>query len=286
MRAKKRILAGLLLLNALPLAGCTGFGFHVGDGEKTASEDEAQMAFQLVTAASMVPGLADVQRAIDPEHQAIIDRVEEIEIFFLNSVDSIQISTETSDKSKYQVKEVVTYQVTADTTETLTFYYNTTVWTEVDSRSETETTTYLTGVVVIDSSELPFLAKREDEKDREEVENSTEVTVFTGEDRRSYIRSSVEMEEERDEYEESYEYTYVSMGKVVSSFELEMESERNSTEKEVEIREGDATYQVKIESTRGRTFIRIETGGSLGRTKARYERFTQQDGNYTYERIW
>lgn len=288
MRLKRILTAGLVAL-ALPLAGCgelsIGGGAGGAGGTIAGESAETRMAFQLATSTSMLSSVAGVKRAIDPEHERILDTIEQAEVFFLNTVDSIQVVSGVSDRAEYEHMETVTYAVSAEESETLTFYYNSFERTESEGFWETETEIYMRGVLATASGDLPFYAEEESETDRGEEETSFEVTVYTGEDRRSYVRSLMETEYEDGEYEETYEYTAVSMGQVVNSFVLDLEDEHGTEEKEVEIREGNSTYRVKMETRDGRTILKISAITSEGRVTAVYLRTTEADGSYTYERL-
>ena len=287
---RNKIIAAIALLGTtLSLASCKGTGSNPNssgtNGDLTA-QAESQVAFQMVTASSLLPSLGTVNRAIDPAHQNILDRAQQIELFFLNTADSIKVTAQASDRPEYEHMEVVTYLDDVDETSRMTFYYNSFNHTEHDDWDEMESEAFMNGIVLVGDQELPFIAESEFESEGwDEEESSLEVKIFTGETRRSFVSAKREIEMEDFEREESYVYTAVENGRVVESYELDRENDDGADETEINIVENGQIYAVKFLTRRGVTYIQIASRGPQGRDWATYERVENADGTYTYNQV-
>lgn len=284
MRTK---LFGLIVaIGAFALAGChtpSPDGGNAGVSNKPQSSGEdAQVAFSLVTGAQMLP-VSGMKRAIDPEHQAILDEVNQLEVFFLNSEDSLQIVSEPSDRPEYESKEVITYADSLDTTATMTLYYNSFDTSDWDDVNETEIN--MRGVALIGQNEYPFTAESESETEIGESEFSLETRIYTSADRRSYIATERESESEGRESEESYTYVKVENMKTVETYSMSLENEHNAEEKEILLSQGGKSWYVKTFSRNGKTYISIATREQGQKTYVTYEQTVDAQGNIDYIKV-
>lgn len=288
MRKFKMLTAMGILATTMALTGCKTFGDNSQsnanqnqNGQQTAV---SQVAYQLVTASPLLSNQGATKRAILPEHQDILDQVDNIEVFFYNTMDSIQAVQEASDRPEYEFKETVTYLVELDQTATLTYYYNSFEHIERDD-GEISVETYMTGVLVTDTGEYQFKSQNETEEDWGESETSMETLIFTSNDRKSYVATERESEREGIENEESYLYRKVENLRVVESYELQLENEGNQNEKEAVFIQNGKTCYFKAYGRNGKEYIAIAIRENGKKEYVTYLKTTDANGVVDYVQI-
>lgn len=180
---------------------------------------------------------------------------------------------ETSDRSEYAIKAVVSYTDITGETISYEMYYNETDKTvksengenkkygeqngmnvsryhdddydddddfddryDRDDDNETETKANIAGVLVIDGTDYDFSGRTETETEGNESESKTQFTVTLGENK--FMRVEQESENEANEREEEYSYIISENGSVTEKSTFKLEQERDETEIEFKLFQG------------------------------------------------
>ncbi len=106
-----------------------------------------------------------------------------------------------------------------------------------DEKEEINTSTTLSGVMVVSGSQYEMFGKREVETEGSETEASIEFTTKSKSNPDNYITVSQSVEQENGETEIKYEYKIYREGTCIRDIEVEIEDENNQIEIEVEFKD-------------------------------------------------
>ena len=106
-----------------------------------------------------------------------------------------------------------------------------------DEKEEINTSTTLSGIMIVNGSQYEMLGKREVETEGNETETSIEFTTKSKSNPDNYIKVSQSVEQENGETEIEYEYKIYRDGACVRDIEVEIEDENNQIEIEVEFKD-------------------------------------------------
>ena len=178
----------------------------------------------------------------------------------------------------YSVKETISYKDFNNQEVTYSLVYNVKEYEEKDD-DEIEKYTLMDGYVLLEENEYSFrsLMKSEKEHDENEVERNFKINL----ENNSYIFVESSLENEGDETEEEYEYTYVENGR--KKMEYSIEIEREGFKDSIEIEENDKEYEVKRISKDGKTYFLVQIKeGKNYKDYLSYEKVLNDDGSVSY----
>ena len=178
----------------------------------------------------------------------------------------------------YSVKETISYKDFNNQDVTYSLVYNVKEYEEKDD-DEIEKYTLMDGYALLEENEYSFrsLMKSEEEHDENEVERNFKINL----ENNSYIFVESSLENEGDETEEEYEYTYVENGRKKMEYSIEIEKE--GFKDSIEIEENEKEYEVKRISKDGKTYflIQIKEGNNY-KDYLSYEKVLNDDGSVSY----
>lgn len=178
----------------------------------------------------------------------------------------------------YSVKETISYKDFNNQEVTYSLVYNVKEYEEKDD-DEIEKYTLMDGYVLLEENEYSFrsLMKSEEEHDESEVERNFKINL----ENNSYIFVESSLENEGDETEEEYEYTYVENGRKKMEYSIEIEKE--GFKDSIEIEENEKEYEVKRISKDGKTYFLIQIKeGKNYKDYLSYEKVLNDDGSVSY----
>ena len=178
----------------------------------------------------------------------------------------------------YSVKETISYKDFNNQEVTYSLVYNVKEYEEKDD-DEIEKYTLMDGYVLLEENEYSFrsLMKSEEEHDENEVERNFKINL----ENNSYIFVESSLENEGDETEEEYEYTYVENGRKKMEYSIEIEKE--GFKDSIEIEENEKEYEVKRISKDGKTYFLVQIKeGKNYKDYLSYEKVLNDDGSVSY----
>ena len=202
---------------------------------------------------------------------------------------------ETSDRAEYEVKASVTYTDITGAKFGYTMYYNElnkrteteSDWDDGQQEEETETKADIEGVLVVDGADYPFSGKTKTETEGMESEQKTEFTVqmgTTADGLQKVMRVEQESESEHDETEEEYSYAIYEGRTEIERSTLKVEQERDETEIEMIVKKNGQSQVFFFEKDeKERNAIRITVGGNGSVQEYVVRVMTDENGNSYYE---
>lgn len=135
--------------------------------------------------------------------------------------------------------------------------------TEIDDGvEETEVSTTLAGIMVLDGNEFEVIGKKEVETEGNEKETSIEFTTKSRTNPYNYVKIEQSVEEENGAVEIEYEYKIYENNRKVREFKLEIEEENGRTQ---------VSFKMKVENTFEDIEFKIVKGDVDGKFKIKYE---------------
>ncbi len=331
---KKIIMAGLATVTTLALslgfAACNGTNSlknETFEHPETAAQSYSFSAASAGTIISAMNGGSAAQtasaKALSVSNSVVTDQetISSLNNYMmlvesLLSDGSFGTKYETSDRSEYSVKAIVSYTDITGESISYTMYYNETdkiVKTENDGNknfgeqkgyterhydhddfdddyedrdddNETETKAKIEGVLVIDGTDYAFNGKTETETEGNESESKTQFTVTLGENK--FMRVQQESENETNEREEEYSYIISENGSVTEKSTFKLEQERDETEIEFKLFQGSESQIFYFEQDADKqNSIRITVGSRDSKQVYYVTIGTDENGNtvYVYE---
>ena len=203
-------LLGLLVLPALFLTGCSL-------GENNIENDVEILGVEAIASLNAAADFKQARTANDE----VIAKLEQADILL---AEEISFKEAESDREEYSIKYVITYQGLD-----YQFYVADLKYEVDDEESEMD----FTGVLVNGDAEYRYEAEYETEEDDEESERELNLTLYYTETK--IVKIEREFEVENGELEESFKYTLIDNGEVITSYEIERENDENEKTLEITI---------------------------------------------------
>ena len=282
----KKILS-LVALSVLgaSLASCSNFNNSNYLGGNNTINTKQIVGYQMVTSSTLLTNnttISLVKRAASEIDQTI-SFLGSLDLALNNSKESLKIESVVSDKEEYQTKEVVSFTDLQNKEANLIIYYNSINNTSVED-DEKEEKNIITGILVKENKEYYFNSIKEIEEEKDESDYEIETKIFTSEDKKSYVYTSISRGIETNEIEEEYEYKVIKNNKEVSSYSYSKEVEDN--EIEIELEYDNKEYEVTEFSKDNKQYIKIEEKADDSKKVIKvYEKVTLEDGTVTYNLV-
>ncbi len=282
----KKILS-LVALSVLgaSLASCSNFNNSNYLGVNNTINTKQIVGYQMVTSSTLLTNnttISLVKRAASEIDQTI-SFLGSLDLALNNSKESLKIESVVSDKEEYQTKEVVSFTDLQNKEANLIIYYNSINNTSVED-DEKEEKNIITGILVKENKEYYFNSIKEIEEEKDESDYEIETKIFTSEDKKSYVYTSISRGIETNEIEEEYEYKVIKNNKEVSSYSYSKEVEDN--EIEIELEYDNKEYEVTEFSKDNKQYIKIEEKADDSKKVIKvYEKVTLEDGTVTYNLV-
>lgn len=195
------------------------------------------------------------------------------------------MTEETSDRTEYAKKTIVTYKDMLGSTLGYTMYFNETLITDDDDDDdfdESEEEYAIEGILIVDGQEYPMRGERETENEPGESESETKFVVMLSETRRMIVEQSNETEE--GESEQEYSYSVYENGTLIERSVFEYEQEDGETEIKLSaLKDGQSQiFYFEKETERGEEYIRIRVGDKNSTQTYRVRIETDAEGNTSY----
>lgn len=282
----KKILS-LVALSVLgvSLASCSNSNNSNYLGVNNTINTKQIVGYQMVTSSTLLTNnttISLVKRAASEIDQTILF-LGSLDLALNNSKESLKIESVVSDKEEYQTKEVVSFTDLQNKEANLIIYYNSINNTSVED-DEKEEKNIITGILVKENKEYYFNSVKEIEEEKDESDYEIETKIFTSEDKKSYVYTSISRGIETNEIEEEYEYKVIKNNKEVSSYSYSKEVEDN--EIEIELEYDNKEYEVTEFSKDNKQYIKIEEKADDSKKVIKvYEKVTLEDGTVTYNLV-
>lgn len=282
----KKILS-LVALSVLgaSLASCSNFNNSNYLGVNNTINTKQIVGYQMVTSSTLLTNnttISLVKRAASEIDQTILF-LGSLDLALNNSKESLKIESVVSDKEEYRTKEVVSFTDLQNKEANLIIYYNSINNTSVED-DEKEEKNIITGILVKENKEYYFNSVKEIEEEKDESDYEIETKIFTSEDKKSYVYTSISRGIETNEIEEEYEYKVIKNNKEVSSYSYSKEVEDN--EIEIELEYDNKEYEVTEFSKDNKQYIKIEEKADDSKKVIKvYEKVTLEDGTVTYNLV-
>lgn len=282
----KKILS-LVALSVLgvSLASCSNSNNSNYLGVNNTINTKQIVGYQMVTSSTLLTNnttISLVKRAASEIDQTILF-LGSLDLALNNSKESLKIESVVSDKEEYQTKEVVSFTDLQNKEANLIIYYNSINNTSVED-DEKEEKNIITGILVKENKEYYFNSIKEIEEEKDESDYEIETKIFTSEDKKSYVYTSISRGIETNEIEEEYEYKVIKNNKEVSSYSYSKEVEDN--EIEIELEYDNKEYEVTEFSKDNKQYIKIEEKADDSKKVIKvYEKVTLEDGTVTYNLV-
>lgn len=282
----KKILS-LVALSVLgvSLASCSNSNNSNYLGVNNTINTKQIVGYQMVTSSTLLTNnttISLVKRAASEIDQTI-SFLGSLDLALNNSKESLKIESVVSDKEEYQTKEVVSFTDLQNKEANLIIYYNSINNTSVED-DEKEEKNIITGILVKENKEYYFNSVKEIEEEKDESDYEIETKIFTSEDKKSYVYTSISRGIETNEIEEEYEYKVIKNNKEVSSYSYSKEVEDN--EIEIELEYDNKEYEVTEFSKDNKQYIKIEEKADDSKKVIKvYEKVTLEDGTVTYNLV-
>ena len=282
----KKILS-LVALSVLgvSLASCSNSNNSNYLGGNNTINTKQIVGYQMVTSSTLLTNnttISLVKRAASEIDQTILF-LGSLDLALNNSKESLKIESVVSDKEEYQTKEVVSFTDLQNKEANLIIYYNSINNTSVED-DEKEEKNIITGILVKENKEYYFNSVKEIEEEKDESDYEIETKIFTSEDKKSYVYTSISRGIETNEIEEEYEYKVIKNNKEVSSYSYSKEVEDN--EIEIELEYDNKEYEVTEFSKDNKQYIKIEEKADDSKKVIKvYEKVTLEDGTVTYNLV-
>lgn len=293
----KLLLAGLIAMGGLALAGCSTSPNVKGLSSASARRKVADEALSIVSLLDSDGGNNALKRSMKAGDISSITEAEIVEIkTVLGQVDTI-LANQTgvtseileSDNSLYQSKMVVTYTDIFAKLSSFDLYFNSKVVDqneykndddsdEVDTHSdkddENEITTRLDGILLDNEESYNFIALIEEEVEADESE--TEVHFELSNDSGFYVKAIQENEVESDEVESKIAYSVYQDNVLVSSYSLKVEQEQNE-ETEICLKMNGKSYQIEQLIQDGKEFLKVRYTSQTSSARLLFEKVVTVD---------
>ena len=282
----KKILS-LVALSVLgvSLASCSNSNNSNYLGVNNTINTKQIVGYQMVTSSTLLTNnttISLVKRAASEIDQTI-SFLGSLDLALNNSKESLKIESVVSDKEEYRTKEVVSFTDLQNKEANLIIYYNSINNTSVED-DEKEEKNIITGILVKENKEYYFNSVKEIEEEKDESDYEIETKIFTSEDKKSYVYTSISRGIETNEIEEEYEYKVIKNNKEVSSYSYSKEVEDN--EIEIELEYDNKEYEVTEFSKDNKQYIKIEEKADDSKKVIKvYEKVTLEDGTVTYNLV-
>lgn len=282
----KKILS-LVALSVLgvSLASCSNSNNSNYLGVNNTINTKQIVGYQMVTSSTLLTNnttISLVKRAASEIDQTILF-LGSLDLALNNSKESLKIESVVSDKEEYQTKEVVYFTDLQNKEANLIIYYNSINNTSVED-DEKEEKNIITGILVKENKEYYFNSVKEIEEEKDESDYEIETKIFTSEDKKSYVYTSISRGIETNEIEEEYEYKVIKNNREVSSYSYSKEVEDN--EIEIELEYDNKEYEVTEFSKDNKQYIKIEEKADDSKKVIKvYEKVTLEDGTVTYNLV-
>lgn len=304
---KKRLLTAIVAVIILAIALTAVLAACKDDPGATSEEAQAQrqqsiFALAAVSAGELIGGSEAEQAALaDGSTVEIAAELDE----YMAMLDSIiggdrpitsTVGANTNEQySQYDMVQTITAETVGGAAETYTLYYNEThqpnYGDDDDDRDEREDNYRVEGVMVNGENVFDITGWREVSTERDEQEESLE---FTAVNRATGMRMVFELENENESDETGMEFAYSIYGgsgrdSLIRSFEISFEQESGwmgeETEFELFTHENGQTMEYEIESEVVGGVEKIRITRRAGGPVERYRATRNDDGTYSYEYV-
>ena len=293
------ILGSIVLLGTL--ASCSGLtsgdNGNLGNGNENNLTVDQKQNIEVLTSLKMVESISNVnnisgayrgfnnQTALNDD--TILEILPTIDALLNNGTvvtSTVEEVDTIYDGTTYKYKETLNYKDSNLQDASYTLIYNKEDTFTEQHRDETEETTLLKGVAIINENEryaFTSLDKIETEGNETEEERYFKITLSNN----SYVMVEEEFEEERNKSESEFEYTYVNNGRVEVQYSISLEDKLKFDEIEYEI--NGTEYEIKKTIIDGEEIYKVKLEKDNDYTKAIgvYKKVKLEDGSVTFVKI-
>ena len=193
---------------------------------------------------SLLKAFSLYQASNDPHIDAIQALLPELDVLLENGFETSSIKKEGTfniDGEQYTYQEAFSFKDIKGNDVSYSLFYNEVGMKEEIEEDEREIETFYKGVAALDEETFyPFQSKYETEEERNEKEESMEFTIWTA--KSSYLSIETSFEEEGTEIETEFEYKVVENGRTITDYSIEIEKE--GEREKIEFEQNDIEYQL------------------------------------------
>lgn len=186
----------------------------------------------------------------------------------------------------YANKEIISFNETSGEKATYSLFYNEKENVIEQDEDETETKSYIEGVVSFDESEFfSFSSILKTEKEEDEYEEKREFIVHK--DEQSFVKVEQIYEMEGNEKETKFEYEYVKDGIKQTEYSFNFENEGTRSKIEYEFNNLEYELEKYIDSSSKETIYKVkyENEENNIETTLHFKKIVSNDGTVHYEKI-
>lgn len=281
----KKLILSPILLALIPLTGC-----GLNSSSNVSSKDQEKTQFVLASKlVDSIPSknssvLAKCLATLNDPLKDVLPLVEQADFILGQGKNSLSSVKSVSDLEGYETKESIKYIDVDGVNKEVNLYYNSSIKEEKEV-DEIEIEETMAGIMKTNEFEYPFIAKNEIENEKDEKENSYEITTKTSND--SYLVSKWSIEEENEngvsKKEEQYSYKIVKNGRIVKEYSYEFEAYSNNVNK-IELQYNNVEYELSYYSKDGKDYLllEIEDEASDQENSYLYSKVVDESGNISY----
>ncbi len=189
-----------------------------------------------------------------------------------------------SDKADYTYREDITFKDLLDHDNTYSLYFNDITTKEEQDEDEMEKKSTYSGIAVQGENTYTFKLNLKEETSQGESEVKSTFYLYTSEDLRSYTKVTSESEIEGLESETQYGYEIYENGTLVTSYEIEIETDSQKQETEISIELNNKEYSITKVIKNNETYFYVELEDETTDTEVEYVYKKVVDGdNVSYE---